>query len=95
MVPVHPTLAVKPTVANLRLVEANSPSSKVLRLPESEPLRLACDQLLAPISIAYETYGALNAAKSNAILICHALTGDQYVASRAPGDQASLAGGRR
>ena len=67
-----------------RLVEANRPSSKVLRLPESEPLRLACDQLLAPISIAYETYGTLNAAKSNAILVCHALTGDQYVASEHP-----------
>ena len=67
-----------------RLVEANSPSSKLLRLPESEPLRLSCDLLLAPISIAYETYGTLNAAKSNAILICHALTGDQYVASEHP-----------
>ena len=64
--------------------EANAPSSKVLRLPESEPLRLACDQLLAPISIAYETYGTLNADKSNAILICHALTGDQYVARQHP-----------
>ena len=64
--------------------EANSPSSKVLRLPESEPLRLACDQLLAPISIAYETYGELNGKKSNAILICHALTLDQYVASENP-----------
>ncbi len=67
-----------------RVAEANAPSSKVLRLPASEPLRLACDQLLAPISIAYETYGALNAEKSNAILVCHALTGDQYVASEHP-----------
>ena len=58
--------------------------ARCLRLPESEPLRLDCDQLLAPISIAYKTYGTLNAAKSNAILICHALTGDQYVASEHP-----------
>ncbi|MDH4982464.1 homoserine O-acetyltransferase [Hyphomicrobium sp. D-2] len=67
-----------------RLTEANNPSSKVLRLPQDQPLRLACDQLLAPISIAYETYGELNADKSNAILVCHALTGDQYVASEHP-----------
>ncbi len=34
--------------------------------------------------IAYETYGALNAARDNAILVCHALTGDQYLASAHP-----------
>ncbi|MEE9586526.1 MAG: homoserine O-acetyltransferase [Hyphomicrobiaceae bacterium] len=69
---------------NVRIAEANNPSSMVVHFPESEPLRLACDQLLAPISIAYQTYGELNADKSNAILICHALTGDQYVASEHP-----------
>ncbi len=72
------------STTGVRLAEANKPSSKVLRLPDSEPLRLACDQLLAPIAIAYETYGTLNNAKSNAILVCHALTGDQYVASEHP-----------
>ena len=69
---------------NVRIAEANNPSSSVVHFPDSEPLRLACDQLLAPISIAYQTYGELNADKSNAILICHALTGDQYVASEHP-----------
>ncbi len=39
---------------------------------------------IAPLTVAYETYGALNAARSNAILICHALTGDQHVASVHP-----------
>lgn len=48
------------------------------------PLPLDSGVDLVPIDIAYETYGILNADKSNAILICHALTGDQYVASTHP-----------
>jgi homoserine O-acetyltransferase len=39
---------------------------------------------LAPLTIAYQTYGTLNADKSNAILVCHALTGDQHVANVHP-----------
>ena len=48
------------------------------------PLRLDSGAALAPVDIAYETYGAMNEDKSNVILICHALTGDQYVASGHP-----------
>lgn len=44
-----------------------------------ERLRLDCGIDFGPFTIAYQTYGTLNTAKSNAILICHALTGDQYV----------------
>src|SRR5580698_8472001 len=50
----------------------------------AEGLTLECGQHLAPIDIAYRTYGSLNAARSNAVLVCHALTGDQYVAETHP-----------
>jgi homoserine O-acetyltransferase len=70
--------------AGLRLNEVLRPSSPVVHFPESAPLKLECQQLLAPFSVAYQTYGALNAERSNAILICHALTGDQHVANIHP-----------
>ena len=48
------------------------------------PLRLDGGGQLASVEIGYETYGALDADGGNAILICHALTGDQHVASTHP-----------
>ena len=50
----------------------------------SDALPLDSGKVLESAEVAYETYGALNADKSNAVLICHALTGDQYVASEHP-----------
>ena len=55
-----------------------------LELGPEAPLRLDCGLAMAPVTIAYQTYGRLNADKSNAILICHALTGDQFVAEPHP-----------
>jgi homoserine O-acetyltransferase len=45
-----------------------------------EELRLQSGATLGPITLAYETYGTLNSDRSNAILICHALSGDAHVA---------------
>jgi homoserine O-acetyltransferase len=53
-------------------------------LSVEQPLRLDSGVELAPFTIAYQTYGQLNAARSNAVLVCHALTGDQYVAESHP-----------
>ncbi|HQT63011.1 MAG: homoserine O-acetyltransferase [Acidocella sp. 20-57-95] len=47
-------------------------------------LTLDCGRHLNKLTVAYRTYGSLNAARSNAVLICHALTGDQYVAEPHP-----------
>lgn len=48
------------------------------------PLPLDSGQVLEGVEIAYESYGDLAADKGNAILVCHALTGDQYLASPHP-----------
>src|SRR6202008_4365049 len=48
------------------------------------PLVLESGKALAPLTIAYMTYGELNAARTNAVLIAHALSGDQFVASTHP-----------
>jgi len=45
-----------------------------------EPLPLACGRSLAPWQLVYETYGTLNQARSNAVLICHALSGHHHAA---------------
>lgn len=45
-----------------------------------EPLKLDCGRLLSSYDLVYETYGQLNADKTNAVLICHALSGDHHAA---------------
>ena len=54
------------------------------RFPADRPLRLDSGAALSPLEVAYRTYGRLNADRSNAVLVMHALTGDQYLASTHP-----------
>ena len=56
----------------------------VLAFPTDAPLTLDSGARISGLQIAYKTYGNLNADRSNAILICHALTLDQHVASSHP-----------
>ena len=69
--------------------EADNPHSLVVRFGMDKPLRLDAGIDLAPFQIDYQTYGTLNAERSNAVLICHALTGDQHVANLHPVTQKS------
>jgi len=69
---------------DVRLREAERPHSPVARFGVDAPLKLDAGVELAPFQIAYQTYGTLNADRSNAVLICHALTGDQHVANVHP-----------
>lgn len=64
--------------------QADEPQSQVVRFGMEKPLLLDAGQYFAPLQVAYQTYGRLNADKTNAILICHALTGDQHVANVHP-----------
>ena len=77
-----------------RVREADEPHSQVVRFGPDKPLRLDAGVDLAPFQIAYQTYGTLNAERTNAMLVCHALTGDQHVANVHPGHRQGRAGGR-
>jgi homoserine O-acetyltransferase len=57
---------------------------KRLEIPVDAPLQLDNGSKFGPVTIAYQTYGTLDANRANAVLVCHALTGDQYVAEEHP-----------
>jgi homoserine O-acetyltransferase len=68
-----------------RVHEAEHPRDSLVQCFGSDtPLKLDAGVSLSPFQIAYKTYGTLNADRTNAVLICHALTGDQHVASTHP-----------
>lgn len=62
---------------------AGSVGERVI-LGRDSPLELDCGVPLRNFPVAYETYGRLNKDRSNVILVCHALTGDQYAARSHP-----------
>src|SRR5918995_914962 len=71
---------------SISVVEPNTgrlPGFRV-ELASSQPLQLDSGAALGPITVAYQTYGRLNQARTNAILVCHALTGDQFAAGSHP-----------
>jgi homoserine O-acetyltransferase/O-succinyltransferase len=73
-------------VQPLSVLELNTghlPGFRV-QLATTEPFRLDSGATLGPITVAYQTYGRLNPARTNAILVCHALTGDQFAAEPHP-----------
>jgi homoserine O-acetyltransferase len=57
---------------------AGAVETRYLELPH--PVALDCGRSLHPVRVAYETYGALSPGRDNAILVCHALSGDAHAA---------------
>ena len=62
----------------------NIKNKKLKILTVKEPLKLDCGKTIVDFPIAYETYGKLNDNKDNAILVFHALSGDQYASEINP-----------
>jgi homoserine O-acetyltransferase/O-succinyltransferase len=71
-----------PNSSFVKSAAASNFASKTISLPQ--PLPLDSGQVLPDVQIAYETYGDLSPGKDNAILVFHATTGDQYLASKHP-----------
>jgi homoserine O-acetyltransferase len=58
------------------MAEASADLRRVVLFDEDDPLVLECGRTLAPVEVAYTMAGELDADASNAVFVCHALTGD-------------------
>ena len=69
-------------------IAKESPNGKVeTKFYDFDSLKLENGEVLSPVRLAYETYGTLNSEKNNAILLCHALSGDAHAAGFHAGDK--------
>ncbi len=74
----------EPPTRNTPVATTGEPVPGDLVFEAGRPLVLDAGDNLPAVRLAYRTYGTLNAERSNAILVCHALTGDQHLASDHP-----------
>ena len=62
----------------------NYKTDNIKQIEVAKPIKLDCGQTIENFPLAYETYGTLNKNKDNAILVFHALTGDQFASGINP-----------
>jgi homoserine O-acetyltransferase len=79
-------LNAKKPFAGSDAVRTGSPLKHLKTQTYREPFALESGATLPELTVAYETYGTLNDRRDNAVLICHALSGDSHVARHDPSD---------
>lgn len=67
-------------------IRSGKPLQHVQSVTFDAPLKLALGKQLPSVTVAYETYGRLNSDASNAVLVCHAISGDSHCAAHDAGD---------
>ena len=70
-------------MSNIELIDDNNLKCR-FAIFKNANLKLTSGEILKNFKLAFKTFGSLNENKTNAILICHALTGDQYVTGNNP-----------
>src|SRR5437660_1597436 len=89
-----PSFSATTVASDTPLSEASAAHSVGAARPQiarfETPLPLACGRALSQYELAYETYGELNAARSNAVLVCHALNASHHVAGYYDGDRGNI-----
>jgi homoserine O-acetyltransferase len=71
-------------VPDVEIIELNRKMLVQTNIVQFDSIALDCGTTLAPVDVAYETYGELNAARTNAILVLHAFSGDAHAAGTDP-----------